>query len=101
MPPPSLDVLLQLAEARNSAPLPEIKPRHGLKIPPESECLLAPNYQLRKETLEPLVKVESIDTDAVEDRKQGRVISNHTLNISAPSEDWKPGPDRDPEPWQS
>lgn len=39
-------VLQQLAAEINAQPLPEIKPAFGLRLPPEDDCLLAPNYQL-------------------------------------------------------
>ncbi|KAK2076992.1 hypothetical protein QBZ16_005220 [Prototheca wickerhamii] len=44
--PPSYQVLQQLAAEINAQPLPEIKPAFGLRLPPEDDCLLAPNYQL-------------------------------------------------------
>ena len=39
-------VLLQLATKRNAQPLPEISKRFGLLLPPEDDCLTAPNYNL-------------------------------------------------------
>ena len=104
VPPPAMDILLKLSEVRNSAPLPEIRPRHGLRIPPESECLLGPNYQLKGEASQPLLQVEAIDSNAVEDRKYDKedgTRRDHKITITAPSEDWKPGPDRPSEPWPS
>ncbi|KAK9838135.1 hypothetical protein WJX81_003283 [Elliptochloris bilobata] len=46
--PPSQDVLLALAEARNRQKLPELGRRYGLRLPPDEDCLLAPNYQLQR-----------------------------------------------------
>ena len=44
----TLQVLLALAEQRNRQKLPELGRRFGLRLPPEEDCLLAPNYQLRR-----------------------------------------------------
>ena len=41
-------MLLALAEQRNRQKLPELGRRFGLRLPPEEDCLLAPNYQLRR-----------------------------------------------------
>eukprot|EP00884_Botryococcus_braunii_P022416 jgi/Botrbrau1/8859/Bobra.50_2s0016.1 len=45
--PPSLDVLMEMAEVQNKQPLPEIPRRFGLRLPPDEDCLLAPNYILK------------------------------------------------------
>lgn len=45
--PPSQDLTLQLAEEVNAQPLPDIPVKFGLRIPPERDCLVAPNYQLK------------------------------------------------------
>ncbi|KDD73672.1 hypothetical protein H632_c1941p0 [Helicosporidium sp. ATCC 50920] len=50
---PPQQVLLQLAEEVNAQPLPQIRPRHGLRLPPEADCLLGPNYQLAPRTPSP------------------------------------------------
>ena len=42
--PPSLDKLVKSAEERNKQNLPEVSKRHGLRLPPESECQIQPNY---------------------------------------------------------
>lgn len=42
----ALQILHKLAELRNATPLPELRTRHGLRIPPDSECLLNPGVQL-------------------------------------------------------
>lgn len=42
----SIQVLQQLAAEINAQPYPEIKPHFGLRLPPEEDCLLVPNYQL-------------------------------------------------------
>lgn len=34
----------------NKKPLPEIQRRFGLRLPPDEECLLAPNYIFQPET---------------------------------------------------
>jgi len=52
-------VLLGLAEQRNRQKLPELGRRYGLRLPPEEDCLLAPNYQLQR----PPVSMAE-DTDA-------------------------------------
>jgi hypothetical protein len=41
-----LQVLSKLAEQYNRRPLPELRQRHGLRLPPEADCLTAPNYQI-------------------------------------------------------
>ena len=46
VPPPPMQQLHALAEAVNARPLPEPRQRHGLRLPPEAEALLAPNYQV-------------------------------------------------------
>lgn len=43
-----VQVLMQLAERRNVQPLPEIKKRFGLRLPPEEDCLLGGNYHLAR-----------------------------------------------------
>ncbi|KAK9862767.1 hypothetical protein WJX84_005266 [Apatococcus fuscideae] len=44
--PPSQEVLTAMAEQRNKQKLPEPSRRHWLRLPPDEDCLLAPNYQL-------------------------------------------------------
>ncbi len=56
---PGPQVLLGLAEQRNRQKLPELGRRYGLRLPPEEDCLLAPNYQLQR----PPVSMAE-DTDA-------------------------------------
>eukprot|EP00890_Picochlorum_soloecismus_P000742 jgi/Picsp_1/1669/NSC_05143-R1_saga complex transcription initiation factor taf9 len=45
---PPMEDLARLSAQVNKEEIPEIKVRHGLRIPPESQCLLTPNYQLPK-----------------------------------------------------
>ncbi|GBG65720.1 hypothetical protein CBR_g52315 [Chara braunii] len=44
--PPPREVLLELAKARNSIPLPIITQSPGIPLPPEQDTLLTPNYQI-------------------------------------------------------
>lgn len=39
-------MLVELAKARNSIPLPSIIGGHGIALPPEADTLIFPNYQL-------------------------------------------------------
>ena len=43
--PPVMEMNRRAREV-NSQPLPEIRPRPGLRLPPESECLLNPDFQV-------------------------------------------------------
>ena len=45
--PPPRDVLIEVAKARNSIPLPFIKPSNGLRLPPDRYCLNGTNYKLK------------------------------------------------------
>lgn len=45
--PPTRDVLLDLAQARNNTQLPLVKPGVGLRLPPDRHCLTNTNYRLR------------------------------------------------------
>ena len=45
-----MQVLAELAEQRNRQPLPPLRKRYGLRLPPEEDCLLGANYQLRRDT---------------------------------------------------
>lgn len=45
--PPTREVLLDLAQARNSTQLPLVKPGVGLRLPPDRHCLTNTNYRLR------------------------------------------------------
>lgn len=49
----SAQVLLELARAKNIAPLPLIKSHCGLRLPPERHCLLSANYKLRASDIQP------------------------------------------------
>ncbi|KAL6772362.1 hypothetical protein ACKKBG_A29925 [Auxenochlorella protothecoides x Auxenochlorella symbiontica] len=60
--PPSLKVLQQLAAEINAQALPEIKPHYGLRLPPEGDCLLAPNYQFDPRT--PAISEHALDGGA-------------------------------------
>jgi Transcription initiation factor IID, 31kD subunit len=42
----TLQILTALAEKRNAQPLPEIGKAHGLRLPPDDACLMAPTWQL-------------------------------------------------------
>lgn len=48
MQPPSLDTLADLAKQVNSQPVPEPSAanKHGLRLPPERDCITQPNQQL-------------------------------------------------------
>ncbi|XP_058804596.1 transcription initiation factor TFIID subunit 9-like [Phymastichus coffea] len=45
--PPPRDVLLEVAKAKNSIPLPFVKPSNGLRLPPDRYCLNNTNYRLK------------------------------------------------------
>ena len=45
--PPSREVLLEMARAKNATPLPVPKPTCGLRLPPDRHCLTACNYKLK------------------------------------------------------
>ncbi|XP_037950216.1 transcription initiation factor TFIID subunit 9 [Teleopsis dalmanni] len=45
--PPPRHILAKLAEARNSMPLPPVKPHCGLRLPPDRYCLSGCNYKVR------------------------------------------------------
>ncbi len=42
-----MQVLTQVAQQRNKAALPPVSRKLGLRLPPEEDCLIAPDYQLR------------------------------------------------------
>ncbi|RKP36829.1 transcription initiation factor TAFII31 [Dimargaris cristalligena] len=44
--PPSKEFLLELAEERNSTPLPLLPEKFGIRLPPEKHCLTAVNFQV-------------------------------------------------------
>lgn len=44
--PPSTELLMELAEARNRIPLPSILGRPGIALPPEADTLVTPNFQV-------------------------------------------------------
>lgn len=44
--PPSREVTSQIANERNSIPLPPIENEDPIKLPPEEQCLLAPHYHV-------------------------------------------------------
>ncbi len=100
VPPPPANLLLNLAELRNKVPLPELRLRHGLRIPPEGECLLNPNFQLQPTNREP-VAATAMDVDAVAARQLSahNIEKKHVVSIDAPAEGWQPGPDAPAEPW--
>ncbi len=50
--PPSRDVLLDFARAKNSAPLPVPRSTCGLRLPPDRHCLTACNYRYVRVVLE-------------------------------------------------
>jgi transcription initiation factor TFIID subunit 9B len=96
VPPPPQDLLLELAATRNQAPFPELRTRFGLRIPPEGECLLAPNYQLAPASHEPPVRGAAIDPSAVQARAKSSedALRKHVMTIVAPGGgEWRPGPD--------
>lgn len=69
--------MAKLAAQVNKEEIPEIKVRHGLRIPPESQCLLMPNYQLpkRDKAAFQATKVQSKETSASLANKK------HTIDI--------------------
>lgn len=48
--PPPRDVLLDVARAKNTIPLPFVKPNNGLRLPPDRYCLNATNFRLKNTT---------------------------------------------------
>ncbi|SOV09851.1 related to TAF9 - TFIID and SAGA subunit [Ustilago sp. UG-2017a] len=44
--PPEKDMLLGLASAVNSIPLPPISDRHGVRLPPQNQCLTNVNFRV-------------------------------------------------------
>eukprot|EP00002_Diphylleia_rotans_P012749 TRINITY_DN2491_c0_g1_i1.p1 TRINITY_DN2491_c0_g1~~TRINITY_DN2491_c0_g1_i1.p1 ORF type:complete len:126 (+),score=30.80 TRINITY_DN2491_c0_g1_i1:413-790(+) len=44
--PPPREVILEIAQQKNSQPLPPIPQKFGIRLPPEQHCLTQPNYQL-------------------------------------------------------
>jgi hypothetical protein len=62
--PFALQVLAQLAERRNAQPLPEVRRRHGLRLPPEEDCLLGGAYSVaRGRRADDAPAAEPMDTD--------------------------------------
>ncbi|XP_014220057.1 transcription initiation factor TFIID subunit 9 [Copidosoma floridanum] len=51
--PPPRDVLIEVAKARNSVPLPFVKPSNGLRLPPDRYCLNNTNYRLKSPIKKP------------------------------------------------
>lgn len=43
--PPSQDALQAMADRRNKAALPTLATKHGFRLPPPEDCLIAPNFQ--------------------------------------------------------
>ncbi|KAI3768147.1 hypothetical protein L2E82_18586 [Cichorium intybus] len=59
--PPPREVLLELARNRNKIPLPKSIAGPGMALPPDSDTLISPNYQLvipRKRTSEAVEETE-------------------------------------------
>ncbi|KAK9056094.1 hypothetical protein SSX86_027182 [Deinandra increscens subsp. villosa] len=59
--PPPREVLLELARVRNKIPLPRSLSGPGMALPPESDTLISPNYQLaisKKRTNEAVEETE-------------------------------------------
>lgn len=54
--PPPRDVLLDVARAKNTVPLPFVKPNNGLRLPPDRYCLNATNYKLKNATKKTVTK---------------------------------------------
>jgi len=73
--PPPREVLLELAQSKNSVPLPLIPPekqaKYGVLLPPEEYCLTGPNYQVE---LKRKSKREKIDAPPVTGRKESENI---------------------------
>ncbi|KAK9066928.1 hypothetical protein SSX86_014252 [Deinandra increscens subsp. villosa] len=72
--PPPREVLLELARERNKVPLPRSLGGPGMALPPESDTLISPNYQLaisRKRT-----------NEAVEEKEEDEEASDSKPNPS-------------------
>jgi hypothetical protein len=96
-----LQLLTKLASQRNQQPLPELRTRHGLRLPPEGECLLNPNYQLQPA---PEGSRQAPPTDAaVEARRSSYNVQqaqgDARIQVAAPEVAWTPPPDAPAEPW--
>ena len=101
VPPPPQKLLVSLAELRNKVALPEIRPRHGLRIPPEEQCLLNPNYQLQPTERGPVIPLTLVDPTAKQARQQSNynIHKSHTVYVDTPAAGWQPGPDPPGEAW--
>lgn len=42
-----LKILMEVAQSKNSIPLPSVKPHCGIRLPPDCYCLTACNYKLK------------------------------------------------------
>ena len=103
VPPPPQQLLLSLSALRNKDLLPELRSRHGLRIPPERECLLNPNFQLQPSQPDPPVPAAAVDAAALEARRQSdyNVKRKHidAMSVETPGEGWQPAPEAAAEPW--
>lgn len=43
----SVQILMEVARAKNTTPLPSVKPHCGIRLPPDCHCLAACNYRLK------------------------------------------------------
>lgn len=94
VPPPSQACLLALAAQTNSQPLPEPKPRLGLRIPPEADCILGPNYQLVPRTPPPRPDVAPARAAPPAGPPPAEPAGRQLVDIADVPADWSP-PARD------
>jgi hypothetical protein len=98
-PFPASQLLHELASQYNKQPIPELRQRHGLRLPPEADCLTAPNFQLVRPPREapphdepPQQQPQGMDVDEGQLRAAGHVIEVRV----AP--DWRPAAGLAPQP---
>ncbi|XP_076897176.1 transcription initiation factor TFIID subunit 9-like [Bidens hawaiensis] len=72
--PPPREVLLELARERNKIPLPKSLSGPGMSLPPESDMLISPNYQL-------LISKKRA-SEAVEETEEDEEGSDSKTNVS-------------------
>nr|XP_043616993.1 transcription initiation factor TFIID subunit 9-like [Erigeron canadensis]XP_043616994.1 transcription initiation factor TFIID subunit 9-like [Erigeron canadensis] len=72
--PPPREVLLELARNRNKIPLPKSINTPGMALPPESDTLISPNYQL--------VISKKRTSEAVEETEEDEEGSDSKMNPS-------------------
>ncbi|KAK9823629.1 hypothetical protein WJX72_004340 [[Myrmecia] bisecta] len=72
--PPAQNVLNELAARRNKQKLPALGKKAGLRLPPDADCLLAPNYQLQPKS----VAAASTTPVSVAQRPQTEADAGHS-----------------------